>query len=57
MIQEIRFDRQSAWRTMDWGLWHCTGGSDQDHPQEKEKQKGEMVFWGGLPNSWEKKRS
>ena len=25
----------SAWRTMDRGLWHCTGGSDQDHPQEK----------------------
>ena len=20
-------------------LWHCTGGSDQDHPQEKEMQK------------------
>ena len=25
---------------MDGGLWHCTGGSDQDHSQEKEKQKG-----------------
>ena len=25
-------DRQSAWRTMDRGSWHCTGGSDQDHP-------------------------
>ena len=22
--------------TMDGGSWHCTGGSDQDHPQEKE---------------------
>ena len=21
----------------------CTGGSDQDHPQEKETQKGTMV--------------
>ena len=21
---------------MDGGLWHCTGGSDQDHPQEKQ---------------------
>ena len=21
---------------MDAGLWHCTRGSDQDHPQEKE---------------------
>ena len=24
--------RQSAWRTMDGGSWHFTGGSDQDHP-------------------------
>ena len=22
----------SAWRTMDRCSWHCTGGSDQDHP-------------------------
>ena len=22
-----------------WGSWHCTGGIDQDHPQEKEMQK------------------
>ena len=21
---------------MDEGFWHCTGGSGQDHPQEKE---------------------
>ena len=35
----------------------CTGGSDQDHPQVKEMQKGKMVAWGGLTNSWEKKRS
>ena len=27
----------------DRGLWHCTGGSDQDNPQEKEMQKGKMV--------------
>ena len=25
---------------MDGGSWHCTGGSDQDHPQDKEMQKG-----------------
>ena len=31
----IRSDRQSAWRTVDGVSWHCTGGSDQDHPQEK----------------------
>ena len=28
---------------MDGGLWHCTGGSDQDHPQEKEMKKGKTV--------------
>ena len=33
---------------MEWGSWHCTGGSDQDHPQEKEMQKGKMVVWGAL---------
>ena len=43
-------------RTMDGGSWHCTGGSDQDHPQEKEKQKGNMVVWEGLTKSWGKKR-
>ena len=42
---------------MDGGLGHCTGGSDQDHSQEKEIQKGKMVAWGGLINSCEKKRS
>ena len=38
-IQGIRSDRQSAWRTMDIGSWHPTGGNDQDHPQEKKKCK------------------
>ena len=57
MIQGIRSDRQSASRTMDRGSWHCTGGSDQDRPQEKEMQKRKMVVWEGLTNSWEKKRS
>ena len=33
------------------------GGRDQDHPQEKEMQKGKMVVRGGLKNSCEKKRS
>ena len=37
------------------GAWHCTGGGDQDHPQEKEMQKGNMVVWGGLTTSWKKK--
>ena len=52
---EIRSDKQSAWRTMDRGSWHCTGSSDQDDPQEKEMQKGKIVVWGGLTNSWEKR--
>ena len=33
---------------MDGGLWHCTRGSDQEYPQEKEMKKGKMVFWGGF---------
>ena len=32
---------------MDGGSWHCRGGRDQDHPQEKERQKGKMVVEGG----------
>ena len=28
---------------MDRGWWHCTGGSDQDHPQEKEMQKAKWL--------------
>ena len=38
-------------------MWHCTGGRDQDHPQEKEMQKGKMVIWGGLTNIYENKKS
>ena len=42
---------------MDRGLWHCAGGSGQNHPQEIEMWKGKMVVWGGLTNSWEKKEA
>ena len=56
-IYGTRSDRQSAWWIMDGGLWHCTGDRDQDHPRGKEMQKGKMVAWEGLTNSWEKKRS
>jgi len=28
---------------MDRGTKHCIGGSDQNHPQEKEMQKGKTV--------------
>ena len=27
----------------EWGLWHCTGDRDQDHPQEKEMQKAKWL--------------
>ena len=57
MASGIRSDRQSAWRTMDRGSWHCTGSRDQDYPQGKEMQKGKIVVWGGLINSCEKKGS
>jgi len=30
--------------------------SDQDHPQEKQMQKVKKVVWGGLTNSWGKKK-
>ena len=33
---------------MNDGSWHCIAGSDQDHLQEKEMQKGKMVVWGGF---------
>ena len=42
---------------MDRGSWHCTGDREQDHPQGKELQKRKMAVWGGLTNSWEKKRN
>ena len=48
---------QSAWRTIAGGSWHCTGGSDQNRPQEKEMQKSKMIVWAGLKNSYGKKRS
>ena len=44
-------------RVPDGGSRHCTGGSDQDQPQEKEMQKGKMLVLGGLTNSCEKKIS
>ena len=40
---------------MDGGLGHCTGGRDQDHPQEKEMQKSKIAVWGGFTNSCEKR--
>ena len=44
-----------AWRTMEGGSQYYIGGSDQNHPKEKERQKGKVVVWGGFRNSWGKK--
>ena len=33
---------------MDRGLWHCIGGSDQDHPQEKKCKKAKWLSKGAL---------
>ena len=30
--------------------------TDQDHPHGREMQKSKMAAWGGLTNSYEKKR-
>ena len=54
--QRIRSYRQSAWTTSDGGSWHCTGGIDRDHPQEKEMQKAKWLSEEALQIA-EKKRS
>ena len=41
---------------MDGGSCHCTGGSDQDHPQEKEMQKAKWLSEEALQIA-EKRRS
>ena len=38
-FQGIISDRQSAWRNMDGGSWHCIRSSDQNNSQEKEMKK------------------
>ena len=32
----------------EWRSWHCTGGRDQDHPQEKEMKKSKTAVWEAL---------
>ena len=50
---------------MDRGSWHCTEGSGQEHPQEKEMQKGKWLSEEALQiaekrreakGKWEKER-
>ena len=38
--KRVKIVKSNAFRTMDRGLRHCTGGSHQDHPQEKRMKKG-----------------
>ena len=33
---------------MDGSLQHCTVSGDQNQPQERQKQEGKVVVWGGL---------
>ena len=40
---------------MDANLLQCTGGSDQNHPKEKEMQEGKVVVWGGLQTAEERR--
>ena len=44
---------------MNYGMRFVTlsGDRDQDHPHGKEMQKSRMAVWGGLTNSFDKKRS
>ena len=41
--KKVKIVKSNAFRTMDRGLWHCTGDSDQDHPQEKEMEKAQWL--------------
>ena len=34
---------KSAWWTMEWGSWDCTGNCDQNHPQEEDMKKARQL--------------
>ena len=55
LIQDLR--GQDNGNTIYENNMKITKNYDGKHPQEKEMQKGKMVVWGSLTNSWEKKRS
>ena len=38
-----RLDLIECLKNYGWRFMNCIGGRDQDHPQEKEIQKGKMV--------------
>ena len=41
---------------MDRGLWHCTGGGDQDYPPQKEMQMAKWLFEEALQIEKEEKQ-
>ena len=42
---------------MDGGSWHCTGGRDQDHPQEKEMQKAKLLSEEALQKAMKRRNT
>ena len=42
---------------MDRGSWHYTGGSDQDHPQEKEMEKAKWLSEEGLQTAMKRREA
>ena len=40
---------------MDRGSGHCTRGSDQDHPQEKEVEKGKWLCEAALQTAMKRR--
>ena len=42
---------------MDGGSWHCTGGRDQDHPQEKGMQKAKLLSEEALQKAMKRRNT
>ena len=42
---------------MDRSLWHCTGGSDQDHPQEKKYKKAKWLSKKALQTAMKRREA
>ena len=42
---------------MEGALWHCTGGSDQYHPQEKECKKAKCLSKKALQIAEERRKA
>ena len=42
---------------MDGGSWHCTGGSNQDHPQEKKCKKAKWLSEEALQTAMKRREA